>query len=152
MKTQKITEFNVIGISVRTTNENGQAAKDIPLLWNKFFAENISEKIPNKAGAEMYCIYTDYVKDHTQPYTTILGFKVDSLNNIPEGMVGKTIATTNYTPFIAQGKLSDGIVYNEWLKIWNAPIDRAFTADFEIYGPKAQDPENAEVEIFIALK
>ncbi|MBL7920568.1 MAG: effector binding domain-containing protein [Bacteroidia bacterium] len=152
MKNKQISEFSVIGISVRTTNENGQAAKDIPLLWNKFFAENVPEKIGNKKSTDIYCIYTDYVKDHTQPYTTILGFKVDSLNNIPEGMVGKTIATTNYTPFIAQGKLSDGIVYNEWLKIWDAPIDRAFTADFEIYGPKAKDPENAEVEIFIALK
>lgn len=152
MKTIKLEALNIIGISVRTTNESGQAAKDIPLLWSKFFSENVSEKIKNKVSPDIYCIYTDYVKDHTQPYTTILGFKVDSLNTIPEGMVGKSVSAANYTPFKAQGKLSDGIVYNEWLKIWNAPINRAFTADLEIYGQKSQDPENAEVEIFIALK
>lgn len=152
MKTTKLEAFNFIGISVRTTNESGQAAKDIPLLWSKFFSENVSEKIKNKVSPDIYCIYTDYVKDHTQPYTTIIGFKVNNLDTIPEGMVGKSVLTGNYTTFIAQGKISDGIVYNEWLKIWNAPIDRAFTADLEIYGQKSQDPENAEVEIFIALK
>jgi len=152
MKTTKLEAFNIIGISVRTTNEKGHAAKDIPLLWSKFFAENVPEKITNKTSSDIYCIYTDYVKDHTQPYTTIIGFKVNNLDIIPEGMVGKVVSTGNYTPFIAQGKISDGIVYNEWLKIWNAPIDRAFTADLEIYGQKSQDPENAEVEIFIALK
>ncbi len=152
MKTTQLEAFNIIGISVRTTNENAQAAKDIPILWSKFFSENIPAKISNKISSDIYCIYTDYVKDHTQPYTTILGYKVDSLTNIPEGMVGKLIPASNYTPFIAKGKLSEGIVYNEWLKIWEAPINRAFTADLEIYGQKSQNPESAEVEIMIALK
>ncbi len=152
MKTTTINEFKIIGISVRTTNENQQAVKDIPLLWNKFFAENITSKISGKTADDIYCVYTDYVKDHTQPYTTIIGCRVDSLQHVPEGLVGKTIQTTNYMPFTAKGKMADMIVYNEWLKIWNANIDRAFTADFEVYGQKAQDPENAEVDIFIALK
>lgn len=41
MSTQTIRKFNVIGISVRTTNENGQAGQDIPALWNKFVTEGI---------------------------------------------------------------------------------------------------------------
>ena len=31
-------------------------------------------------------------------------------------------------------------------------LDRSYTADFEIYDEKAQNPENAEVDIFIAVK
>ncbi len=31
-------------------------------------------------------------------------------------------------------------------------MDRAFTADFEVYGEKAQNPSDAEVDIFIAVK
>jgi predicted transcriptional regulator YdeE len=152
MKTTTIETFHIIGIAVRTTNESGQAAKDIPQLWSKFFSENIPEKITNKAGTDIYCMYTDYVKDHTQPYTTILGFKVTDLKKIPEGLVGKTIQTGSYTCFSAKGKISDNIVYNEWLNIWTATVDRAFTADFEIYGQKALDQENAEVDILIAVK
>ena len=65
MKTSKTDAFKIIGISVRTTNENGQSSKDIPFLWNKFFEENILEQIPNKIGKDIYCVYTDFRKDFT---------------------------------------------------------------------------------------
>lgn len=148
----KLDTFYVIGIAVRTTNENQQAAQDIPVLWNKFMTEGIIDQIPNKAGHAIYCIYTDYEKDYTKPYTTILGCKVNSLDKIPEGMVGKTIESSDYSKQTTKGSLAEGIVYNEWLKIWNMDLNRTYTADFEIYGEKAQDPENAEVDIYIAVK
>ena len=90
MYNQKVKEFNVIGISVRTTNENGQAGQDIPALWNNFITNGLADKIPNKIDTSIYCIYTEYEKDHTKPYTTILGCKVSDLLTIPDGMVGKT--------------------------------------------------------------
>ena len=146
-----IESFKVIGISVRTTNENGQAMKDIPFLWNKFFEENIKDKIPNRVNDDLYCVYTHYEKDHTKPYTTILGYKVKADEVLPEDLVEKTINKSGYKVFNAKGKQSEGFVYHEWLKIWNADINRSYTSDFEIYGAKAQDPENAEVDIHIAL-
>jgi predicted transcriptional regulator YdeE len=152
MTNQKKEKFSVIGISVRTTNENGQAGQDIPALWHKFMTEGIAEKIPNKSDNAIYCIYTEYEKDHTKPYTTILGCKVDSLDSVPNGMVGKTFDAANYSKHIAKGSLLQGIVFNEWTKIWNSDLNRTFTADFEVYGVKAQNPENAEVDIFIAIK
>ena len=152
MENQKIKTFNVIGISVRTTNENGQAAQDIPELWNNFMTNGIADKIPNKIDNSLYCIYTDYEKDHTRPYTTILGCKVSSLQTIPDGMVGKNFEETTYTKIVAKGNILQGMVFNEWTKIWNSNLNRTFTADFELYGEKAQNPENAEVDIFIAIK
>jgi predicted transcriptional regulator YdeE len=151
MNKQHINEFNIIGISVRTTNENMQAAKDIPALWSKFTTEEIPGKIPNKIDDIVYCIYTDYEKDHTKPYTTILGCKVKNLDHIPEGMTGKSIPAGEYTPFIAKGNIMQGSVYNEWMKIWETNLPRIFSSDFEVYGVKAQDFENAEVDIFIAV-
>lgn len=146
-----IQKFNIIGISIRTTNENEQSGKDIPALWDQFISEGIAEKIPNKINHSIYSVYTDYEKDHTKPYTTILGCAVESLDFIPDEMVGITIETGSYEKFIAKGNLNDGIVINEWIKIWNSDLDRSFTSDFEIYGEKAQNPENAEVDIFIAI-
>ncbi|OPC03343.1 transcriptional regulator [Elizabethkingia ursingii] len=148
----KLDTFYVIGIAVRTTNENQQAAQDIPVLWHKFMTEGIMDQIPNKADHATYCIYTDYEKDYTKPYTTILGCKVDNLDTIPEGMVGKIIETSDYSKQTTKGNLTEGIVYNEWLKIWDTGLDRSYTADFEIYGEKAQDRENAEVDIYVAVK
>jgi predicted transcriptional regulator YdeE len=151
--TTQLESFKVIGISVRTTNENGQAGKDIPFLWGKFFEENISEKIPNKLSDEIYSVYTHYEKDHTKPYTTILGYKVKDTEPVPEGLVAKVIDTTHYKVFTAKGKQSEGFVFKEWQTIWNLndELNRSFTSDFEIYGAKSQNPENAEVDIYIAL-
>ncbi|MBK7884866.1 MAG: AraC family transcriptional regulator [Chitinophagaceae bacterium] len=152
MKVTQIESFDIIGISTRTTNENQQSATDIPQLWNKFLSENIIEQIPGKIDNTIYCIYTDYEKDHTKPYTTIFGCKVKNLEKIPEGFVGKTINKSNYKVFTIKGKLSDDIIFKKWVEIWNADIKRTFTADFEVYGEKAQNPDNAEVDIFIAIE
>lgn len=151
MNTQTIKAFKVIGISVRTTNENNQAAQDIPALWNKFMSEGIARKIPNKLSDELYCIYTDYESDHTKPYTTLLGCKVSTLENIPAGMVGKSFATGDYVPFVSKGNIMEGMVIGTWMKIWGSDLPRKYTADFEVYGKKAQNPENAEVDIFVAV-
>lgn len=147
-----IKEFTVIGISVRTTNENGQSAKDIGELWNKFMAEGISDKIPNKIDGTIYSIYTEYESDHTKPYTTILGCKVGNLGTIPNGMVVKTFKGGNCTKFVSKGDLTKGAVYETWSKIWNTDLNRTYSADFEVYGEKAQNPTDAEVEIFVATK
>ena len=151
MSKLSLQKVDVIGIAVRTTNENGQSSKDIPVLWNRFMSEGIIEKIPNKTESTIYCIYTDYEKDHTKPYTTILGCPVSSLTHIPDGMVGKAINEASYIKYVAKGNLQHGIVYNEWVKIWNADLPRIFTTDFEVYGANARNTDNAEVDIFIAI-
>lgn len=147
-----IEPFKVIGISVRTTNENGKAAQDIGTLWSRLFSEGIIEKIPNKISNEIFDIYTDYEGDYTRPYTTLLGCKVSSLEDIPNGLVGQSFEGGKYLKFITKGDLNKGVVYEAWKKIWNMDLKRAYTADFEVYGEKAQNPEDAEVEIFISIK
>ena len=145
-------KMNIVGISVRTSNNNGEAARDIPALWNKFMVDGLAEKIPNKVDGTIYCLYTDYEKDHTMPYTTILGCAVSTLADIPEGMVSKTVKVANYQKYTAKGNLNEGIVFNEWMKIWNSDLDRAYTTDYEVYGEKSANLSQAEVDIFIALK
>ncbi|WP_160137582.1 GyrI-like domain-containing protein [Chryseobacterium sp. c4a] len=152
MNNVKIEPFKVIGIAVRTTNENEQAAKDIPVLWEKLMKEDVLNKIPGKIDNTVYSIYTDYEKDHTKPYTTLLGCKVESLDHIPEGMIGKSFDGGDYVKFTTKGNLAEDLVINEWFKIWNMDLDRIFTADFEMYGEKAQNPSDAEVDILIAVK
>ena len=152
MDRKRVNAFHIAGLAVRTTNEKGRSSKDIPALWNKFMSEGIMDKIPDKAGNDLYCIYTDYEKDHTKPYTAFIGCRVNSLEAIPEGLTGKSFAGGSYISLIAKGNLLEGMVFDEWTKIWNSDIPRAYTADFEIYGEKAKNPEDAEVEIFLAVK
>lgn len=152
MKIIKIKPFTVVGISVRTTNEDGRSMTDIDRLWQRFISENVVERIPNKVDNTVYSVYTDYESDHTKPYTTVLGCRVKSLDTVPEGFTIKQIEGGDYTVFTVQGKVSEGFVGREWMKIWNASIQRAYTADFEVYDNRARDPENAVVDIFVAVK
>jgi predicted transcriptional regulator YdeE len=152
MQTIKIEPFKVIGITVRTTNENGQAAQDIGQLWGRFMSEGLVNKIPNKMEESIYSIYTNYEKDFTRPYDVILGCKVGADTEVPEGMVAKTFDGGTYTKFLSKGDLTKGAVYNTWLEIWNSNLKRAYSADFEVYGEKSQNPTDAEVDIFIAVE
>lgn len=144
--------FYIVGIAVRTTNEYGQSMQDIPALWQRFMAEDIAGKIANKTGDAIYCVYTDYEKDHTKPYTTILGYGVAGLESVPHGLVGHTIKKATYIKYTVKGNINQGLVYNAWLGIWQAGLQRAFTADFEVYDERTLNPADAEVDIFIAVK
>lgn len=37
-------------------------------------------------------------------------------------------------------------------KIWEMNLDRLYTADFEVFGEKAQNPANAEIDFLISVK
>lgn len=148
----KIEPFKVIGISVRTTNENGQAAKEIADLWGRFMNEKILEAIPNKLNNTVYSLYTDYESDHTKPYTAILCCRVENLNDIPKGMIGKSFDGGNYVKLSAKGDLMKGLIVNKWKEIWEMDLERAFTSDFEVFEEKAQNPLDAEIDFFIAVK
>lgn len=152
MQNVKIESFKVIGITVRTTNENGQAAQDIPQLWGRFMAEGILEKIPHKIDDSILSIYTNYESDHTKPYDTIIGCRVSSLNIVPEGMVGRSFDGGTYTKFVSKGDLTKDAVYNTWKEIWNTDLNRTYKADFDVYGEKAQHPTNGEIDIFVGIK
>jgi predicted transcriptional regulator YdeE len=152
MTTLQNDSFHIIGIAVRTSNNNGEAARDIGALWQRFMSDAILEKIPNKVNSSIYSVYCKYESDYTAPYTTVLGCKVSLMETIPEGMIAIEISTGQYQQFTAKGNLMEGVVYQEWGKIWNSNLDRAYTTDYELYGEKASNPADAEVNIFVALK
>jgi len=151
MQKVKIEPFKVIGITVITSNVNGQSAQDIGGLWNKFMSEGILQKIPNKLDETVFSIYTDYEGDHTKPYRTLLGCKVSSLESIPEGMHGQSFEGGTYHKYVSKGNLMEGVVYNTWTEIWSKETNRSFVADFEMYGEKAQNREAAEVDVLVGI-
>jgi hypothetical protein len=46
-----------------TKMSSSVAAQDLGILWGRFYAEHIFEKIPNKLSSEIYAIYT-YLDEH----------------------------------------------------------------------------------------
>ncbi|MBS1571698.1 MAG: effector binding domain-containing protein [Ferruginibacter sp.] len=145
--------FKIIGISTRTTNQNNQAQQDLEKLWGQFYSDNVFDKIPNKVSDNILAIYTDYKSDFTDEYTTIIGVPVSTLDEIPNGLIGREFKADNFKKFVAKGKMPNAVV-NVWLDIWqkDKELNRKYTYDFEVYGEKSQNGDNSEVEIYIATK
>ena len=98
-------KLKIIGIATQTSNNDSQAIEDLGKLWNQFFGENIMTKIPNAISSNIYSVYTDYESDFTGKYTTIIGLGVSSLDEIPEGMVGREFEPQTFKKYIAKGEL-----------------------------------------------
>ena len=76
-----------------------ESAEDIGNLWLQFHNERLFDKIPYKLNNDIYSIYTDYKSDYTEDYTTIIGLQVNSLDNIPEGLIGREFPADNFIKF-----------------------------------------------------
>ena len=67
-------------------------------------------------------------------------------------MVGKSFNGGTYVKTSSKGDLMQGLIVNHWAKIFEMDLDRTFDADFEIFGEKAQNPSNAEVDFYVGIK
>ena len=143
--------LNIVGISIRTTNQNGKAAKDIPALWHKFMTDNPSSTLPNRRNDTIYAIYTDYEGDHNLPYTITIGYNMINLDNIPEDLTVKIVLAAKYVSFIAKGDLTKDAVINKWMEIWDMDLQRSYSTDIEMYDDRAVDPTNGIAEILISV-
>lgn len=144
--------FKIIGISTRTTNKDNQSKVDLGKLWERFFAEGIIEKIPNKSSFEIISIYTDYKGDFTDEYTAIIGLKVATLEEIPNGLIGREFEADNFQKFTAKGEMPKAVL-DTWVDIWQKDdaLNRKYNYDFEVYGEKSQMGENSEVDIYLSI-
>ena len=130
-------QFFIIGISVRTTNENQQAMQDIGNLWAKFMNQNLIQQIPNKINDDIYCLYTEYASDFTGPYTTYLGCRVSSLEHIPEDFVTLNVPSNTYKEYIIPQGNTDAVGAT-WSEIWESGMTRDYQVDFDVYTTKGE--------------
>lgn len=145
--------FKIIGISTETSNKDGEASAAIGALWGQFISENLLGKIPNQLNSDIVCIYTDYESDYKGKYTCLLGMKVSSLDQIPNGLIGREFPGGHFQSFLAKGGLPEAIV-ETWQDIWNQDetLDRSYTYDYEVYDDRSRLGEESEVDIYIAKK
>lgn len=151
--------FHIIGIEIQTSPE--VAEKEIAQLWHKFVAENIEEKIPNKASLEILALYSDYSSDHDDycehdhvqgpldHYSYLIGCAVSSLDHVPVGMVGKTIPQSRYAKFTARGHFPESLK-KMWQEINDMDLKRTYKFDFEDY--RAFEADDKAIDIYVGIK
>lgn len=138
-----------IGLELRTNNEECSLA--MPLHKDRFFKENIGSKIPNKINGNILALYTNYEGDYTKPYSWILGCEVSSLDQVPEGLVGKVISDSKYAVFTTQGEFPQGLIA-VWQDVWKSGLLRLYTSDFEVYRSDFDPQGNPQVKVYIAIE
>lgn len=149
--------FTVVGLTVRTNNAaeaGGQG--QIPALWQNAMTNGQLEQIPNRVGEGYVVVYSDFATDHGGEYNYTLGVRVSSADNVPAGMVKRTVAAGKYAIFQSEQGAPQDVIPALWQHINSLSPqqmggDRAYQTDFETYG-NFTDPSSMQVTAHIGLK
>ena len=150
--------FIVLGISIRTSNAEEMSGRGlIPQQWDHFMQEGLLNKIPNKVDSNILAVYSDYESDANDAYTFMIGARVRSANDLPQGMVAQKVPAGRYAVFTSEKGFVGKVVPDTWSRIWTVPKSspagkRAYRVDFEVYDHRAADPQNAQVDIYVGIK
>lgn len=138
------------GMSARTTNAieiSGTGC--IQGLWNSYFA---SDYQPAPEAARYGC-YADYTDGINGEYTILVGHEVGSDESLPEGVDSVDLPPATYAVFTSRKGPMAEVVGEAWGAVWayNNQGERTFTGDFELYDERSLDPENVQVDLYIAV-
>ena len=137
----ELKEKTIVGFAARTSNEDPQMGAVIGDLWKQLYTPENTEKIQNRVNAYAIGLYSDYDKEG---YQVTAGFEVSDAEN-GNGFAVKTIPAGRYAKFSVHGDMIEAVA-NSWKEIWETPLDRTFTGDFEEY------LSQEDIDIYIAIK
>ena len=149
--------FTVVGVTVRTNNvaeAGGQG--QIPGLWQNAMSSGQLDQIPNRVGDGYVVVYSDYASDHSGEFNYTLGVRVSSVDNVPTGMVKRTVAAGKYAVFQSEQGAPQDVIPALWQHINSLSPQqmggqRAYQTDFETYG-EFTDPGSMQMTAHIGLK
>jgi len=149
--------FQIVGISARTSNANEITSQaKIPQLWTDFYQQDVVGQISNPVNQVTYGLYSDYETDVNGEYSITLGMEVLAADEVPEGMVVKTVPAANYLVFTSDKGPFVEVVVKAWQDVWawfaNSGVERTYTGDFELYDERCANPQEAQVDLYIAIK
>ena len=137
----ELKEKTIVGFAARTSNEDPQMGAIIGDLWKQLYTPENTEIIQNRVNAYAIGLYSDYDKEG---YQVTAGFEVSDAES-GNGFTVKTIPAGRYAKFSVHGDMIEAVA-NSWKEIWETPLDRTFTGDFEEY------LSQEDIDIYIAIK
>lgn len=147
----ELEEKIILGLRIKTSNQDGKAIQDIGATWQKLFVEGIYEKIPNKVNGKTIGLYTEYEGDYTKPYVFIAGAEVSQSVEVNKEIESIVIPKGKYARFIITGDVQNS-VGQAWQEIWQMDLKRKYTCDFEEYQNNSEDMQKQEIHIYIAIE
>ncbi|MBS0185280.1 MAG: GyrI-like domain-containing protein [Proteobacteria bacterium] len=151
--------FEIMGLKVRTSTKdefNPATAKIGPLI-QKFWLENIPNKIPHPKNLNhQISSYSHYENEDKGAYDYLFGLEVPKNEISPLELSSLIIQGGSYVKFTSSPGPMPDIVIQMWQAIWKmSPAElggvRAYKTDFELYDERTQDAQHAIVEIYIGI-
>lgn len=125
-------EKTVIGITTVTNNASPDMGSKIGQLWQKLYSGTV-EKMTGRVNGKCIGLYCDYQENGD--YTVLAGCEIEKSaaekNKDAETTV-KIIPKGKYAKFVVKGNVQKAVA-ESWGEIWNTPLERTFTGDFEEY-------------------
>ena len=144
----ELAEKTVVGLAARTNNLDPQMAQTIGLLWQRLFG-GLYERIAHRADGHTIGLYSDYTDGVAGDYTVTVGCAVTKAQGQPEETVVKIIPAGRYAKFVVVGDQVEA-VGSAWAEIWQMPLKRTYTGDFEEYVSVMEDGQ-CEIHLYIAI-
>ncbi len=145
----QLTEKQIAGLKIRTSNADPRMGEKIGITWQRFYGDGIEAALAGRKNDKCVGLYSDYENGAAGHYDVMVGCEVAAGVSQPEQVETKTIAAGNYAKFIVHGDVQQA-VGDFWMKLWGLALDRRFDCDFEEYQP-GEDIANAEIHIYISL-
>jgi len=151
-------QFCLLGFAGRTTNMKEMTEQAIiPKLWARFHEQVAAKSLNSEIESGVaYGCYTDYVDGANGEYTILVGVRADSNHSIPDGMTAITVPAARYAVFTSRRGPFSKVVVEAWQAIWQWSMipgnERAYIGDFERYDERCVNMDDAEVDIYIAIK
>ncbi|GAA0355428.1 DinB family protein [Bacillus horti] len=170
----EIDETHLIGLAMKTNNAIETSDKpQIPEHWNQFWKLGLYEKLDQLAESPaIYSVYYDYEKEVDGEYKLLIGYCVDDseqeIKDVIKNSRGRQkeqeegdlqeiiLPAARYVIFTTNRGPIYKIISEAWEYIWkwteSTDLERAYTGDFELYDERSIDPEDAQIDIYIAIK
>ncbi|MNH86232.1 Bacterial transcription activator, effector binding domain [compost metagenome] len=151
-------ELRLAGLSCRTTNsQEAGPSGQIPGLWEAYFKSAIADRIQAEHPHFIYALYTDYESDASGAYTLLIGHELSGSESADlSGLEVAVVPAAKYKVFTTNRGPVHEVVVEAWGRIWsyfqNAEEQRAYTGDYELYDARDLNPNDAVVQIYIAVK
>jgi len=147
---KKITQENtikIVGIELKTSNT--EAMQTMPLFWQKFYQEGISQQIPSKVSDNVFAVYTNFEnegKNNEGIYSLIIGAEVTEIQTLPENFVSTIVKPSKRAVFEVE-KGHPEKVGEKWQEIWGTTdLEKNYVSDYELYYPLGK------IEIHVGIK
>jgi predicted transcriptional regulator YdeE len=151
----------VAGVATRTNKEDElEGAAKIPDLCGLFLADDLEEKLARLARGDgtVRAVYTDYESDLHGDYTYLLGYEVEDVAAIPEGVEIRQWPASKYAVFVSSRGPLFPTVAAAWRQIWAMEESgqlggkRTYIGDFEVHENKTLNLPEVEIRIYIGIE